>query len=146
MDEIYPGIDMRELLPGNAYFRWGEALLQREWNTYVHPTVDQAQNIIKTGRIMSDIRGRLGSKPLIVTSWFRTVQYNAQIKGSVGSKHLLGLACDFKHPSLTCDQVREELLPELDRMGIRMENNPGSGWVHVDLAPLVLAGERYFKP
>lgn len=146
MDDIYPSIDMRDLIPGNPYFRWGESLLLREWNIYVHPTIDQAQSIIKVAKTMCDIRGRLGSKPLLVTSWLRTPQYNAQIGGAPGSKHLLGLACDFKHPSMTCDEVRAELLPELDRMGIRMENNPGSGWVHIDLASLVLAGERYFKP
>lgn len=142
--EFYSTIDMRDLIPGSAYFRWFEALHLRRWDICIHPTVTIAQNIIKTAKMMDNVRGQLGSKPITVTSWLRTKEYNKEIGGASGSQHLLGLAVDFKHPLMNADEARIELLKNIDRWDIRMEDAPGSDWVHIDLKSP--CDERYFKP
>jgi len=72
--------------------------------------------------------------------------YNALVKGAPSSMHKKGLAVDFSVVGMSCDDVRVLLSMKLKELGIRMERNPGSNWVHVDLRPVVNDADRYFHP
>jgi len=45
-----------------------------------------------------------------------------------------------------CDKIRARLVPELEKRSLRMEQKPGSPWIHLDCAPLLPGHNRYFKP
>lgn len=94
---------------------------------------------------MEQIRTYLGC-PVNVHCMFRSPAYNKQIGAPSNDVHSQNMACDFDClPHLTCDQVKEKLLPKLEEFGIRMENNGhGASWVHIDTHSVIF--KRYFKP
>ncbi len=109
------------------------------------PKPDERENLILTCELMEKVRA-LFARPLLVHCMIRPLAYNAVIGGAKGSAHLVGLACDFSVPGMDCDLVREMLLLDLERWGARMEDKPGTSWVHIDLAPVKPGGHRFFKP
>lgn len=139
----------------SKYFTVGEATLLPSWAVYHTTTSQEKADIIATAVIMDKIRDFLGA-PIRVHCWIRPTyvdctseihegeNYNHYVGGALHSAHILGRAVDFHVDGLTCDQVRAKLLPRLQEFGIRMENNPGSNWVHIDTytAP---EGSRYFR-
>lgn len=70
--------------------------------------------------------------------------YNILVGGAAHSAHISGLAMDWDFGMMNCDEIRAKVLPELDRLGLRMENAPGTNWVHLDLNPP--NPNRYFIP
>lgn len=124
------------------YFKWREALWLNQWEIFVLPEEEIAQNIIDTASKMDTIREILGA-PIIVTSWYRPDAYNQQIGGAAMSYHRQGLACDFVVRGYRSDVVRELLLDYLDRLDIRMEDL-STPHVHIDLGRVV--NKRYFQP
>lgn len=149
---MYPAAktcDINSFIPGSQTFKWHEALWLPKWGIYAYPTEDQAQNIIRSCEKLQVIRNRLG-KPLEVTSWLRPENYNAWgnpygVAGAKFSSHTTGMAVDFKALTMTPDDVRALLLPELERLKIRMENLAGSSWIHIDIRDPG-GGGRYFVP
>jgi len=93
----------------------------------------------------------LGAKPP-VHSCYRPKLYNAlpAIGGAPGSAHVvLGnwAALDFGAADVAaCDAARELLAANAEALGIRVEDRPGSNWVHFDSKPISPGGSRYFKP
>lgn len=63
------------------------------------------------------------------------------------SPHKTGHAIDFHILGFEgkegCAKIREALIPELEALGLRMEDLEG-GWVHLDDLPVV--NKRFFKP
>lgn len=116
----------------SEFFLWHEALLLPQWNTFaLPPSLEVEQNIIETAKRMDLIRVHF-HRPIVVTSWYRPLKYNAHVGGSTHSQHLLGRAVDFSVQGLSCDYVRAVLQHRLEDFNIRMENLPGSDWVHID--------------
>lgn len=100
--------------------------------------------LLETCLMAEDLRAILGV-PLEVTSMFRPPGYSVLVGGSSTDPHTLGIAIDFKPIGLSTDQAKIILLPILEKLGIRMENNgQRSSWVHCDRAPVV--HNRYFLP
>lgn len=131
------------------YFTWHEALFLPTWKVHVHPEPKHVPNIIDMAYKMDEIRDIIGH-PIHVTSWYRPKLYNLWKKpygvGGAGlSAHMEGLAVDFVCSVYNADEIRELLLPKLEGLSIRMENLPGSSWVHVDLRKYGYFG-RYFTP
>jgi len=129
-------IDLDKLIPGTKNFRWNEMLRCSSWGVYVFPDDQQYLNIMSFMSKVQLVRNYLDAR-MIVTSGLRPYLYNKWkrpygINGAVFSAHKLGLAMDFYCPKIGCDRIREILHPVLDDFDIRMENNPGSGWVHID--------------
>lgn len=131
----------------SEFFIWGEALWCRNWQSHVIPSAEVERHIMETARRMDLIRNFFGV-PLRVTSWLRPPAYNVLVRGAERSRHLTGQACDFIVYDVSADVARARLLPHLGDFNIRMENLPGSDWIHIDTActenmPPAL---RYFKP
>ncbi len=136
------------------YFTVGEATLLPSWAEYHVPNMQEKHDILATAQVMDIIRDLVGA-PIRVHCWIRPTvavttgihngkNYNALIGGALHSAHILGRAVDFHVDGIICDQVRTLLLPKLQELNIRMENNPGSGWVHIDTYTASV-GSRYFR-
>lgn len=81
---------------------------------------------VRDGRIIElvvmfeRIRQHFGSKPIIITSAYRTKRYNKSVGGSPKSQHLEGKALDIKPPSgVSIITFFEELKSNTKWMGIR---------------------------
>lgn len=145
----YKQVNLEDFIPGSTYFRWREVLWLETWQVYVYPSESQYNNLVRLARKLDAIRGRLG-KPMTVTSGLRPYLYNEWkepygIGGNEISAHCEGKACDFVVTAMPANLVRQSILPELDRLQIRMENLSDSAWVHVDIREPGPGG-RYFKP
>lgn len=96
---------------------------------------------------MEQVREILGC-PMIVTSVFRSPEYNKS-QGINPNKdiHSFSEAMDFHcGDQYTTDEIKELLMPELEKLGIRMENNGNkSSWIHLDIHPIGQSG-RFFNP
>ena len=100
-----------------SHFNWGEATkkLSRVPENLVIDgrTVCSAEaierNIISLARYMDSVRAYLGNRPIIVTSWYRTLSENKRCGGAKNSQHLYGLAVDFKSNYLSPAEIYRKL-------------------------------------
>jgi Peptidase M15 len=101
---------------------------------------------------MDDLRAALG-KPIVTHVTYRPPAYNVLVGGAKGSAHqCLGewAAMDWhlqgSEGEVGCGRVRQRILDlgMLEHLGLRMEDRPGSDWVHTDSHPVGTA--RFFKP
>lgn len=143
-------VNLSDLIPGCKHFTWKEALWLPQWNRAADDTDgvtdEHLENIKNTAQWMDQIREYFG-KPINVHCWLRPEKYNELVHGAKGSQHMIGHAVDFDVVGMSCDDARQKILDDgkLDEMGLRMEDMPGSNWVHLDdRAPG--PGGRYFKP
>jgi len=130
-------------VPGSEHFKWREVLLLHEWGFHAMPEVEEYTNLVRVIHKLEWIRSILHTS-IIITSGFRPQPYNLEIGGSIGSAHIRGMAIDWYAKYMSCNKVRQILIPYLDELNIRMENKPGSNWVHTDIKEPV--NNRYFKP
>jgi len=129
----------------SKHFTAGEATFLPSWGQYHTPSEEEYDNILHMATIMDLVREFLG-KPIKVHCWIRPEAYNKAIRGAHNSSHILGKAVDFYVEGMTCDAVRTLLIPKLEEFGLRMENKPGSNWIHLDCQDLKPGGHRFFKP
>jgi len=119
-----------------------EATYLPSWKEYHLPTEQEKENLLAMCRLLEKVRLLYG--PVIVHCMIRPADYNTEIGGAPNSPHIQGLAADFHIPTINCNELRARLLPKLEKWGCRMECNPGSDWVHLDLFPV--QHSRYFNP
>jgi hypothetical protein len=141
----------------SKYFTVGEATYLPSRKIYHIPSLSEIDNITKIAIIMDKIRELLG-KPIKVHVWIRPSKvncpsspfngedYNAKVKGAPKSTHITGEAVDWSCPGMSCDDVRTKLISCLDELGVRMEDLPGSSWVHIDIRKPGPSGHRFFIP
>jgi len=108
------------------------------------PTDRQHHNLIHITSVLQKIRTRLACR-IRITSGLRPKVYNTLIGGAGHSAHIWGMALDFQVQGLSADRVRSYILPDLEEYKIRMEDLPGSSWVHIDSRNPRTEG-RFFKP
>jgi uncharacterized protein YcbK (DUF882 family) len=87
--------------------------------------------------ILEILRNKVG-KPIIITSGYRTPEWNAKCGGAKYSYHMRGMAADIKVNGMSAEQLAKELdaiIPE--KYGIIVYKN----WVHFD----VRTGKKYRK-
>lgn len=125
------------------HFTVHEACYLPSWQMLHDPTPEEQDNLLKICRLMEQVRALFG-KSINVHCMIRPTDYNKKIGGAPHSAHILGLACDFDVDGVPCDNVRAMLLPKLAEWNCRMEDAPGSSWVHLDLMPT--SNNRFFKP
>lgn len=137
------------------HFTSHDSLYLPSWNVEHIPTEVEKSNLLITFQKLELIRDFLGGKPVNVhcalrpilnnpTSSYHSQDYNQFVGGSKNSAHKIGKAIDFHVVGISCDEVRAKLLPKLEEFNIRIENNPGSTWVHFDTFPP--NPNRFFKP
>lgn len=81
-------------------------------------------------RLMLEIlRNRIG-KPVIITSGYRTPEWNKKVGGAKNSYHMRGMAADIKVNGMTPKELAKELNKiAADECGIIVYKN----WVHFDV-------------
>jgi len=128
------------------HFTVGDAITLHSWNRLANDqdglTEDGQNSLIALCQKMEEIRTILGC-PINVHCMFRSQDYNAQVvKAIPNDVHAQFLAADFDcNETHSIDEVHSILEPQLEQLGIRMEQNTPT-WVHIDLHPVVHA--RYF--
>lgn len=139
----------------SKYFTWGEMTRLPSWGAYHEPSEEEVANLTRLALAMDQVRDFF-DRPLNVLcairpawvnapgSQYNGKNYNGLIGGAPGSYHIKGLAMDFTVSGISCEEVRHLLKDELERMGLRMENKAGAGWVHCDLGKVVSG--RFFRP
>lgn len=87
--------------------------------------------------------------PFVVHVCCRPDAYNKLVGGKEDSAHRIPsvkvAAIDFHVKGITCDDVRIKLTPELSKFQVRVEDRPGSDWVHMD-SKIPPNGHWLFKP
>lgn len=102
------------------------------------PSQQVKDNLKRIAQTMEDVRTALGGKPIIITSGFRCSALNKLVGSKPTSKHVQGLACDFKCPSFgsvldVINALRNANL-NYDQLILEFYNpNTGDGWVHIGL-------------
>nr|DAR61535.1 MAG TPA: peptidase [Microviridae sp.] len=87
--------------------------------------------------ILDILRNQVG-KPVIITSGYRTPEWNKKCNGAKYSYHMRGMAADIRVHGMTPKQVANELNAIVpDECGIIVYRN----WVHFD----VRTGQKYRK-
>ena len=87
--------------------------------------------------ILDILRHKLG-KPVIITSGYRTPEWNAKCGGAKYSYHMRGMAADIRVDGMSTKELAKELDKIADTScGIIVYNN----WVHFDVRP----GKKYRK-
>jgi hypothetical protein len=82
---------------------------------------------------MQAVRNLLG-KPVFVTSGYRSPAVNAAVRGSQGSQHLTGHACDFKSSFGTPNAVCKLLVLHMTTLKFDQLICEGQ-WTHISFAP-----------
>jgi hypothetical protein len=105
-------------------------------------------NLIRLCQKMDHVRDFFSS-PIIVHCMYRPPVYSELVGGTKTDVHTKGMAADihilgFEGPS-GCEQVKQLLIPSLEALEMRLENNPGSSYLHLDIHPPGITG-RYFLP
>ncbi len=88
------------------------------------------KNIILLAAYLDTIRRVLGDKPMRITSWYRSPNYNKMIGGATRSQHLTGKAVDFSinHLSLPkAYQILDDFHGDKGGLGLY------PGHLHIDL-------------
>lgn len=148
MNEVMQ-LNLVDFIPGSTYFRWKDALWVPKWGVTVFPSKEQYDGIIKLATRLELPRGFLGPS-WTVTSWLRPKYYNEWkdpygVGGSQRSAHMEGLAIDFQVFGMNADTARNYLKANLEMYKLRMEDLPGSNWIHLDARDPIM-GNRFFKP
>ena len=102
-----------------------------------YPNQQTIDNLKRVAAVMEDVRKLLGF-PIIITSGFRCSSLNKLIGSKPTSKHVQGLACDFKCPQFG---TPKDIVNAINDSNINFDQcimefyNPrtGDGWVHIGL-------------
>jgi hypothetical protein len=102
------------------------------------PPDDVLRNIIVLVTVMEKVRTLCGSKPVLVSSGYRSPELNKTIGGASNSAHMFGCACDFTIPQFgNVLDICYRLSDELDVLWIDQlisESDGGAKWVHLGIA------------
>lgn len=80
---------------------------------------------------LEELRKVLGNKPVIVTSGYRCITYNARVGGIKNSEHTKGNAADIKVSTVTPNEVYKEAAKVFNAGGVGKYNT----FTHVDVGP-----------
>jgi uncharacterized protein YcbK (DUF882 family) len=140
---VVPSPDVK----ASNFFSWGELLNLPSWGRLATVEDGLTENILDNLNAlalkMDSVRRSIGG-PIIVHCAYRPPAYSKLVGGSETDVHTQGMAMDWNPSNMTCDAAKEILLPQLEDLGLRMEDNgPGAGWIHLDIHPVV--NKRFFE-
>lgn len=121
----------------STHFTWREAThsdTAERMGLSNAPTAEAKEAITLTADALEGVRCLLGSKPLIITSWYRSPEVNAAVGGSKTSDHITGYAVDFRATGMNAYQAarRIEASP---LMFDQLIWYPGEDRLHISFAP-----------
>jgi hypothetical protein len=130
------------------HFTVNDCLMLHEWNRLA--TESDGADFDKLTTLcqkIEEVRSILGC-PINVHCIFRSTAYNLEqgiLKPTGLDVHAMNEAIDLDcNGSLTIQQIKDILEPQLENLGIRMERGTNT-WVHLDLHAPGPSG-RYFTP
>jgi zinc D-Ala-D-Ala carboxypeptidase len=92
------------------------------------------RNLHRVASVMEDVRLLLGSKPILISSGYRSPAVNTAVGGSKSSAHMSGLAADFTCPGFGSPlAICKELEPHMKALGIDQLIHEFNTWVHLGL-------------
>lgn len=120
---------LTEYLPTNlactTNFLWREFVKnQREI-----PDILVLENIFALAHTLQALRDNIFKMPMLITSAWRSKEYNRQIKGASGSYHIQGMACDIQIRGMSPNAIYEKLSGHAGGLGLY------SNFVHIDIGP-----------
>ena len=69
------------------------------------PNAAETANLTRLAQFLELVKTKLGNKPIMVNSAFRSKQVNDSVGSKDTSQHRLGCAADIRVPGMTPDQV-----------------------------------------
>jgi hypothetical protein len=97
------------------------------------PSPAVVENLTRTAQTLEQVRALLGSRPVLVSSGYRSPALNAAVGGAASSAHMTGLAADFICPGFGSPL---EICRKIAASNIVFDQLIQEGtWVHVGLAP-----------
>ncbi|ADG20410.1 Peptidase M15A [Paraburkholderia atlantica] len=97
------------------------------------PSPAIVENLTRTAQTLEQVRALLCSRPVLVSSGYRSPALNTAVGGAANSAHMTGLAADFICPGFgspleICRKIAASNIPfdQLIQEGT---------WVHIGLAP-----------
>ena len=100
------------------------------------PPADLWPALRRTAEQMDRVRRLLG-RPVIVSSWYRSLPLNRLLGSRDTSQHLAGCAVDFRAPAYGSPRTVWQFLRALradlgvDQLILEMPHRPSGGWVHI---------------
>jgi hypothetical protein len=146
----------------SIHFTYKELLWLPRWSRLANES-DGLTDVIMTRLVfmatrMDAVRDYFGA-PCNVHCFLRPPAYNSLVGGAENSAHMalvdhLGnplkptdmvAAVDFDIVGINCDTARKKIVGNnmLEVWNLRLEKRPGSGWLHLDSAPVITS--RYFE-
>lgn len=127
-------------------FTVGECLKLHQWNRLATDkdglTDTIKSELVKLCALMETIRAVLNA-PIKVHCMYRSPAYNKLIGAHEHEVHSLGMAIDFDClPTLSIEEVKEQLRPILNQYHIRIERGT-STWVHLDTKAPGASGREF---
>lgn len=96
------------------------------------PTAAIVKNLERTAQTLERVRVLLGSKPILVSSGYRSPALNTVVGGAKTSAHMQGLAADFTCPGFGSPLA---ICERLAASGLDFDQLIQEGtWVHIGLA------------
>ncbi len=108
------------------------------------PSSDVVINLVYLAQTLEELRELAGSRPIQITSGYRCKRLNRAIGSSDTSRHVLGLAADFRIAGLSVPEVVDIVRYSgliYDRVISEFPDSDSGGWVHLDIRPLAEEGE-----
>ncbi len=122
---VSEGFPINSNLFATKNFRWKELLI----NQTKVPTLAVIVNLFKTASLLQKYRELIfENSPIIITSGWRSKEYNKKIGGAPNSYHIHGMALDFVCTKFSPQKVQKKLNP-VHQGGLEFAPT----WTHIDI-------------
>lgn len=74
------------------------------------PNADEIANLTRLAIFLERVKAKLGGKPVMINSGFRSKQVNDSVGSKDTSQHRIGCAADIRVPGVTPDEVVRTLI------------------------------------
>ena len=74
------------------------------------PNADEIANLTRLAMFLERVKAKLGGKPVMINSGFRSKQVNDAVGSKDTSQHRIGCAADFRVPGMTPNEVVQTLV------------------------------------
>ena len=74
------------------------------------PSADEIANLTRLAMFLEKVRSKLGGKPVMINSGFRSKEVNDSVGSKDTSQHRIGCAADIRVPGMTPNEVVQTLI------------------------------------